>query len=397
MKQTALARKWALVGGALALMTLAAACGSSATDAGEAAPSRSVHTGHSSAPAAPVQPLRAGENFVTRTMPAPYTPAAPNGGTDEYRCIIIDPQLTKPVFLTGSQFQPKNESIVHHAITYALPPSSRKAALAKDAATPGEGWTCFGSDGLGDRTANTWVDTWTPKGTETVLTQDVGYRLEPGSLLLLQVHYNLLAGNGSSAGSDQSSVRLRLTDGTPATKALNMVPLNAPIELPCTSGETGPLCDRKASVADVGQRFGAEVGGSEQELLKACGYSKPKPGNTQQCDFTLPQSVTAYAALGHMHLLGRSIKIEANPGTATSRTLLDVPAFNFDDQKFRPLAKAVELKAGDKLRVTCTHDAGLRKLLPQLKNVPPRYVVYGDGTTDEMCLGLVVVSGRTQF
>ncbi|MEV4315596.1 hypothetical protein [Actinocrispum sp. NPDC049592] len=34
------------------------------------------------------------------------------------------------------------------------------------------------------------------------------------------------------------------------------------------------------------------------------------------------------------------------------------------------------LKAGDDVRVTCTHDAGLRKLLPQLKKLPPRHVVW---------------------
>ena len=47
-------------------------------------------------------------------------------------------------------------------------------------------------------------------------------------------------------------------------------------------------------------------------------------------------------------------------------------------------------KPGDTFRVTCTHDAGLRKLLPQLRTVAPRYVVWGDGTSDEMCLGLVI-------
>jgi hypothetical protein len=42
------------------------------------------------------------------------------------------------------------------------------------------------------------------------------------------------------------------------------------------------------------------------------------------------------------------------------------------------------------IRVTCTHDAGLRKLVPQLQPLPPRYVVWGDGTSDEMCLGLII-------
>ncbi|MFI7553840.1 hypothetical protein ACIBQ2_29360, partial [Micromonospora sediminimaris] len=33
-------------------------------------------------------------------------------------------------------------------------------------------------------------------------------------------------------------------------------------------------------------------------------------------------------------------------------------------------------------------------LVPQLKKLPPRYVVWGDGTSDEMCIGIMVVSPR---
>ena len=47
------------------------------------------------------------------------------------------------------------------------------------------------------------------------------------------------------------------------------------------------------------------------------------------------------------------------------------------------------------LRPACTHDAGLRKLLPQLRKLPPRYVVWGDGTSDEMCAAFLTVSPRT--
>jgi hypothetical protein len=45
--------------------------------------------------------------------------------------------------------------------------------------------------------------------------------------------------------------------------------------------------------------------------------------------------------------------------------------------------------AGDSLRVTCTHDATLREKLPELAKLPPRYVVWGAGSSDEMCLGIV--------
>jgi hypothetical protein len=63
-------------------------------------------------------PLAVGERSTTLTVPAAYTPQPPNGGTDEYRCFLVDPGLRAPAFLTGSQFRPGNLEIVHHAIVF---------------------------------------------------------------------------------------------------------------------------------------------------------------------------------------------------------------------------------------------------------------------------------------
>ncbi|MGW0843740.1 hypothetical protein ACWD26_27075 [Streptomyces sp. NPDC002787] len=89
------------------------------------------------------------------------------------------------------------------------------------------------------------------------------------------------------------------------------------------------------------------------------------------------------------------MKVEVNPGSTDAHTILDVPSFNFDAQKYEQLGTPFVLKAGDNLRVTCTHDAGLRKLLPQLKKLPLRYVVWGDGTSDEMRTGILVATPAT--
>ena len=332
-------------------------------------------------------PLRAGERFLQLTAAKPYTPAPPNGGTDEYRCMIVDPELAKGQYLTGVQFKPQNTAISHHTITFVVPPQDAAAIRARDSKTPGEGWTCFGTDGLD---TSTWADTWTPGVRETLLAPGLGYRMEPGSLLVLQVHYNLLTTGGRPAGSDQSSVRLRMTDGTDRTVALATFPLTAPIELPCPPGEAGPLCDRDAAVADVHQRFGAESVEMHKGLREACGA--PTPGNTQVCDYRIPAPMTVYASRGHMHLLGRSISIERNPGTPRAEKLLDVKMFNFDDQALHVRDEPLVLEAGDTLRVSCTHDASLRRQLPQLESLPPRYVVWGEGTADEMCLGMLTVA-----
>src|SRR5258706_9372059 len=264
-KRTNLLRMVAVAAAVVTTTMVVAACASNSTGSNGSAPttgagSRSTSDGTSSAP---LLPLRAGERFVNLAMSKPYTPSAPNGGTDEYRCLVVDPHLTKPAFLTGTQFQPGNVPIVHHAIVFAIPPENAAVARAKDAAAGGQGWTCFGNDALGGGTRSAWVDTWTPDAPEILLQQDVGFRLQPGSLLVLQIHYNLLATGGRAGESDQSSVRLRLTDGTAATKPLNTLPLQAPIELPCPSGESGPLCDRAAAVAAVGQRFGPNIAGTQ--------------------------------------------------------------------------------------------------------------------------------------
>jgi Copper type II ascorbate-dependent monooxygenase, C-terminal domain len=121
-----------------------------------------------------------------------------------------------------------------------------------------------------------------------------------------------------------------------------------------------------------------------------CNRGVPVPGTTQQCDQSVRAEGEVFAVAGHMHLLGRSITVELNPGTPGARTLLDVPAYDFDNQNARPLAEPVPVSPGDVLRVTCTHDATLRRQLPELKPLPPRYVVWGDGTSDEMCLGIVI-------
>jgi len=101
--------------------------------------------------AAPVadRPLRPGEHRVTVRMPTAYTPSAPTGvGTDDYRCFLLDPKVTTDSFITGFNVRPGNPGVVHHVILFRVPPDLVAEAEAKDAETPGEGWTCFGTSGL---------------------------------------------------------------------------------------------------------------------------------------------------------------------------------------------------------------------------------------------------------
>ena len=395
---------------AAAALVLLAGCGGGGDTAAQAPPRQapsatpSGEAGHRATyTVPPAAPLRPGERFQTLTMARPYTPKPPTtGSTDDYRCFLVDPGFTSTTFLTGSQFLPQNADVVHHAIFFRVPAAQVAEAEALDAAAPGDGWTCFGGTGIGGTRAQgqqlgdaPWVAAWAPGGRETVTSPGTGTRMEAGSQLVMQVHYNLLATGGQATSTDQSALRIRLAPGDAKLQPLLTNLLVAPVELPCPAGETGRLCSRDMAVWDVMRRFGEDAGFTVAGLRLLCNDGKPvPPGPTQHCDRTIGQPMVVRAAAGHMHLLGRAIRIELNPGTANARTLLDVPAYNFDDQGARKLPAAVAVGPGDVLRVTCTWDATLRGKLPELKSLQPRYVVWGEGTSDEMCLGVLVWTRR---
>ena len=346
----------------------------------------------------PREPLGPGEQFLTVGVPdGPYSPRPRNGAHDDYRCFLVDPGLSDDAFITGVQFLPGNPDIVHHAILYRVPPDQVAAAEDRDSDEKGSGWTCFGGAdlptgrvGLAALDSAPWLAAWAPGGQERRFGQSLGVHIDAGSRIILQVHYNLTR----SGGDDATRVRLRLAPSDADLTPLETMLLPAPVELPCAEDETGPLCDRANALLDLAHRFGQDswrtVGGLH--LLCEGDPAAPVAATTQSCDRRITEPTTIRAAAGHMHLLGRSIRVDLNPDTAQARTLLDVPTYDFDDQGARPLAEPVTARLGDTVRVTCTHDPALRGMLPALEGEKPRYVVWGEGTTDEMCLGILVVT-----
>jgi hypothetical protein len=335
------------------------------------------------------RPLRPGESRLTLRMPEPYQPTAPHGiGNDDYRCFLLDPHLTRDRFLTGTFVKPDNRNVVHHVILFRVDPDQVAAAEQLDARDPGEGWTCFGDSGLpnsSDLDAAPWLGAWAPGARESVDAPGYGVPLAAGSRIVMQVHYNLLGG----PGPDRSATMLRLARPGAHLTPLETMLLPAPVELPCRPGHRGnPLCNRTASIADVVHRFGS-VGQTDNWLNVLCGEQRDTEVTT--CTRTITQPTTIHAVAGHMHLLGRSIKIQVDPGTPRARTILDIPVWDFDNQAAKPIPP-VTLQPGETVKVTCRHVQWLRDQLPAFAGQPDRYVVWGEGTTDEMCLGILTVT-----
>jgi hypothetical protein len=224
-------------------------------------------------------------------------------------------------------------------------------------------------------------------GGEQSFATGTGQQLTKGSQFILQMHYNLLDGNGS----DNTSVKVRVAPAGTKLQALHTFLLPAPVELPCATNESGPLCDRAAAVFDVMRRFGPDEGKIIAGLQLLCGGNilDPTPGPTQSCTRPVSQTLRLRAVAGHLHMLGTAIQIDLIHADGTSRRLLDIPSWNFDDQRATELAAPTTVTSTDKLKVTCTHDATLRQKVPSLSKLQPRYVVWGEGSSDEMCLGVV--------
>ena len=342
-------------------------------------------------PGKPV-PLRSGERRTTLRMAEPYEPSAPYGtGTDDYRCFLLDPELDQDAWLTGTNVRPGNPEVVHHVILFRIAPESVGAAEAKDAEEQGPGWTCFGGTGVQGEFDNpddaSWLGAWAPGGHETVLREGYGVPLDAGSRIVMQVHYNLLA--GTSPDTSATQVRWTARSDSDLT-ALHTMLLPAPVELPCRPGrDASPLCDREAAVQDARARFG-DVGNMANLLHLLCG-TDVEATKTTTCTRTVQRPLTVLGAAGHMHLLGRWIRIEVNKGADEARTVLDIPRWDFDDQGAQPV-KPVHLDAGDTVTVTCRHEQDLRDLLPAFEGQEEKYVVWAEGTTDEMCLGMLQVA-----
>src|SRR5664280_3452792 len=312
------------------------------------------------------------------------------GGTDDYHCTLVNPHVTKNSFIVSSQFFP-NSVEVHHAILFLIPPDLAQTAMTDDQG--GKGWTCFGESALPGTVAlnqisNTpWLSAWAPGHGKDVLPAGTVVKLPAGSMVVMQVHYNLLRGDKPV----RAKLQLNTVPSTTALKPLDLTLMPAPPDIPCPAGVTGPLCTRSASLADLGQRFGRSAPVFDSVIESVCGRNplNPPAGNTTSCAWPIGGGKSIVRLGVHMHLLGRGMKIVLDPGTPKARTLLNVTNYNFDYQRSYTLKTPVATGAGDTIGVTCTYDPTLRQELPQLRKLPPRYVTWGDGSSDEMCLALV--------
>ena len=335
---------------------------------------------------------------ISMSSPAPYTPHAPSGGTDDYHCTLVNPHVDHNSFIVSSQFSPGTgaaEREVHHEITFLVPPSVAPVVQALNKSD--KGWTCFGESplpatNLASLTATPWLSAWAPGHGKDILPATTGTPLPAHSLVIMQVHDNLLVGDKPV----KVGVKLDTVPASADLRPLTLTPYPAPINMPCPAAEAAnltayPLCSRTASLQYLAKRFGPSAVVFQNILEDLCGENTTDPpeGDSVTCTQYIRQPGYIVRTTAHMHLLGRSMTMVVDPGTPQAQTILNVPNYDFNYQRSYDLKNWVKVVPGDTVQFTCTYDPTLASELPALRKAPAHFVTWGDGSSDEMCLGLI--------
>jgi hypothetical protein len=302
----------------------------------------------------PLEPVARGLSRVDVSLQIPeaYTPEIE---PDDYRCFVFEWPHQDTRYITGLSIEPDRTESVHHAIVYLVQPENADASRQQDANDPGPGYTCFGATGG----LATWLTSYEPGGYGQEVPGHLGFEVRPGSLIVLQVHYNTL--NGVHA--DRSRVDFTVEQSVPRVGRVVLL-MN-----PTWPAGNMPIAQNAADVVHTYR-------GRPSQLAADKSY------DIQWVDL-------------HMHQLGSrggiGIARASNPNTV--EPLLQILDWAFEWQETYNFRQPVKLLPGDQLVVECHWDnTASNQTVVGGQRLQPRAVNWGEGTTDEMCLGNVLVA-----
>jgi hypothetical protein len=337
---------------------------------------------------------------IVMRMPQAY--AGSLSVPNDYRCFVLDPHITQPTFVTGFEVTPDQIQEIHHAQIFHVNAAQAQNGQEISGQDGKPGFQCYGTVSLrGGRSTSLTppssgpkpihlggfggqaglIAGWVPGQDPTQYGNGSGILMEPGDEVVLQLHYHY----DKTPTPDRTTVALQTAPGTAKLKQVAIVNPLGPVEIPCMPGVVAPLCDRNAAIADDARLYGGIGSAAESGLLLLCGKTPEEltagfngVAHTT-CDSRVPADGTMIGAMGHMHTLGKSFRLTLDPGTPQQKVLLDIPTWNFDWQMNYGFQTPIHVKAGETIEMSCTWD---RSLDP---NRAPKYIVFAEGTEDEMC------------
>ncbi len=297
----------------------------------------------------------------------PVEPSVVDGDHDLFECVVYDPALTESKWVNGIHMIADNPKVAHHALTFRVD-RDRAAELSGG----NERFPCFGG------APGEIVHVWAPGGNPFELPADVGIKLDPDQVIIVQMHYHP---TGAGPEEDASRLQLRYADAEPAYQFVVTFPGNA------ESAEDGLLP-------------GPNDSGGVPEFRIPPNVSD----HTETMEILIPAEVfidvPILMVMTHMHYVGTDIKLEVHRANLPAsqpqdECLIHTPAWDFNWQRMytfdTPIAELPTAKAGDVLKITCHYDNTMEnpfvaQALAQQGKSAPEEVVLGEETLNEMCL-----------
>ena len=291
------------------------------------------------------------------TMPTPYTPNPTIAAYDDFRCFLLDWPVEETTYIRGFEVIPGDPTLVHHSILFTVEADSVATYEALDAADPNPGWSCYG--GAGDLPIEGIVSGWQPGQRTSVFPANTGKEIEPGSKLILNMHYNLLNANSTA---DQTELRFMLAES--AFQAFG-VPILDPGWL---------LGEFKIAAGDPDAVFSFDW--QPSQFISGFGLS-----------------LTIHGASIHMHVLGKRAKIEVIKTDGSRDCLLDMPRWDFNWAGAYTFRQPYELEDGDRLYVECAFDNSAENQ-PSLfgQQIEPQDLTWDGIAPNEMCAGILLAT-----
>lgn len=277
---------------------------------------------------------------LTSSMPEAYTPRRT---PDDYRCFVLPWPRAEPTHITGFQVQPGTRA-VHHVIAFLVPPAEVAEIEADDAADEGPGYDCLGGNASRMMRLD-MLGLWAPGIGAVDFPTGTGIAVEPGSRLLLEMHYNRAAGD---ALPDVSGVDFELEDQVERV------------------GNIRPWFDAAWPMGDA-----MRIPAGQRDVVHA--YAADPTAA-----FGGDRPMRLHDVGLHMHMLGTQGMLRIDRADGSTECLLHVPRWSFHRQAVYRLAEPRILQPGDRLYLECHWD-----------NPTDRDVAWGEGTDDEMCLGIL--------
>ena len=307
-------------------------------------------------------------------LPEPYTPTVE---PDDHRCQLIPWPATDTRFVTGVRVTPGERAIVHHVIVFVVGPEQVLQYQAYDDAEEGPGYTCYGgptpanalSGGSGPRVPEQ-IGFWVPGERSSLFPAGTGIRVEPGSMLVAQMHYNT---RSAAPVADQSIIEIATTDSVEKEATVLQAVDFGWISNGRFGGNAMTIPAGESNVAhDTSIPFDSILLGRSRQAL---GLAEDAP-------------LVLYTAGHHMHDLGTAQRTELRHEDGSNTCLLDTPDWDFSWQGRYTFSNPITFGPGDTLWMGCTWDnSASNQPIINGEVKEPVDVEWGESTADEMCLG----------